>query len=239
MQLAVMQPYFFPYVGYFSLIESVEHFMFFDDVQYTKKSWMSRNRLLNIAKGEPFYIRPELQKTEYQALLPSVKLSASDQWKLVLMEQLKGYKNKAPFYTETIPLVESILEKSYEMLADFNIESTIEISKWMGISPKFDRFTDYNFWFDSKPGLGDWGREVSKAVGASSYINSPGGETFIFPEGFTECNIKLGFIQPKLEEYDQGESSFVPGLSILDVLLFNGREKAIEMVRNYTVKWKN
>ncbi len=239
MKVAVMQPYFFPYLGYFSLIHSVEHFMFFDDVQYLKKSWMSRNRLLNIEKGEPFFFRPSLIKPDYKALYTTVQLDNKDQWKVKLLEQLNGYKNKAPFFTQTKVLIEEILEKDYLFLTDFNIDSTITISKALGLNAKFDRYTDYNFWFEEKPEEGDWGRIISNEIGATEYINSPGGESFIFPEKFSELNMKLGFIQPKLDPYHQGNLEFVAGLSICDVLLFNGFEKTSEMVSNYIIQWKN
>lgn len=239
MKLAVMQPYFFPYLGYFQLIHSVDHFMFFDDVQYIKKSWMGRNRLLNLETNEPFYIRPELIKPPYRALLPTVELQKDDKWKNMLLAQLKGYKNKAPYYRPVLSLVEKILDKDYKYLVDFNIESAIQISQWLGIDKKINRFTDYNFWFDEKPGIGDWGFEVARAVKTTHYINSPGGESFIFPEKFESNGIKLGFIQPELKPYDQGNENFVPGLSIIDVLLFNGKEKTSNMLGQYKVKWKN
>ena len=239
MTIAIMQPYFFPYLGYFSLIHSAEHFMFFDDVQYIRKSWMSRNRLLNIEKEESFFIRPELIKPDYKALLPTVKLEPDGKWKHKLLEQLKGYKNKAPFYREVNELLESILEGDFEFLNQFNIHSTIKICQVLGIDRKFDKYTDYNFWFDTKPNEGDWGRVIAHELKASHYINSPGGESFIFPEPFTEIDMKLGFIQPNLKEYNQTTKSFIPGLSILDVLLFNGFEQTAELIKDYSIKWSN
>lgn len=239
MKVAVMQPYFFPYLGYFSLIHSVEHFMFFDDVQYLKKSWMSRNRLLNIEKQEPYYIRPTLIRPEYKDLYPTVKLDNTDNWKLKLLEQIKGYRNKAPFYSEILPLIEAILEIEHEYLTAFNIESTIQISQALGLNPTFDKYTDYNFWFEEKPGEGDWGRVIANELKATHYINSPGGESFIFPDKFTELNMKLGFIQPVLQPYSQGGEKFIPGLSIIDVMLFNGVEQTAEMIKDYKINWKN
>lgn len=239
MKIAVMQPYFFPYLGYFSLIHSVEHFMFFDDVQYLKKSWMSRNRLLNIEKGRPYYIRPTLIKPNYKALYTSVKLNNNDNWKLKLVEQLNGYKHKAPYYKQTKLLLEEILENNFDFLTTFNISSTTTISKALGLPTKFDNYTDYDFWFEEKPQEGDWGRVIAKEIKASHYINSPGGESFIFPEKFSEIDMKLGFIQPTLKPYNQSHSAFVSGLSIIDVLLFNGIEETAEMVSQYEIKWKN
>lgn len=239
MKLAVMQPYFFPYLGYFSLIHSVDHFMFFDDVQYNKKSWMSRNRLLNIEKGETYFIRPTLIKPEYKALYATVKLDNSDNWKLKLLEQLNGYKYRAPFFNQIKMLIEEVLESNYDYLNTFNINSTITISKALGLNTKFDKYTDHDFWFAEKPGEGDWGRVIAKEIAASHYINSPGGESFIHPEKFTEINIKLGFIQPFLKPYNQNDKTFVAGLSIIDVLLFNGIDETAKIISQYEIKWKN
>src|SRR5690606_29828465 len=144
-----------------------------------------------------------------------------------------------PFYFQTLSIIEEILAGDYKYLADFNIQSTIQIAQWLGMNRVFDQYTDYNFWFDEKPGIGDWGREVAKSLKASHYINSPGGESFIFPEAFESNKIKLGFLQPKLTPYNQQNKQFVPGLSIIDVLLFNGKEHTFEMIKNYQIKWKN
>lgn len=239
MKIAVMQPYFFPYLGYFSLIESVDNFMFFDDVQYIKKSWMSRNRLLNIEKQDPFFIRPTLIKPDYKALYTTVKLDNTDHWKLKLMEQLNVYKFKAPFFKEIKSLIEEILESNYDYLTAFNINSTVAISNALNINTKFDKYTNHNFWFKEKPKEGDWGRIIANEIGASHYINSPGGESFIFSDEFTKIDMKLGFIQPSLEPYNQKNKSFIPGLSIIDALLFNGFEETANMIKQYEIKWKN
>lgn len=239
MKLAVMQPYFFPYLGYFQLIQSAEHFMFFDSVQYVKQSWMGRNRLLNFSNQEPFYIRPELIHPEYKAMLPSVKLQQDGKWQKELMKDISNYKSKAPFYQETVGLIEMLLGKKYEYLTDFNIGSTIEIAHWLGINVKFDRFSDYQFEFERKLKVGMWGLGISIAMNASHFINAPGGELYILPEGFESNNIKLGFLQPGLLPYCQKIQQFVSHLSIIDVLMFNGREKTMEQLKECHIKWKN
>ncbi|WP_304139705.1 WbqC family protein [Mesonia mobilis] len=238
MKLAVMQPYFFPYLGYFQLIHSVEHFMFFDDVQYLRKSWMSRNRLLSIEKKAPFYIRPELIKPPYQTLLPEVKLSTDERWKLKLLEQTNTYKNIAPFYDEVRMLLEKILTPKYTFLSEFNIQSTIAICDALTLTKKFDKYSDYEFWFNEKPGPAEWGYFIAKELSASQYINAPGGEEFITSKPFQKAGIELGFIQPNLSFYDQSIENFIPGLSILDVLFFNGIKNTERLVKQYHLKWK-
>ena len=238
MKFALMQPYFFPYLGYFSLIHSVDHFMFFDDIQFTRKSWMSRNRLLNISQGKPFYIRPELIKPRYRELLLNVKLDDSDKWKKKIILQMAGYKRKANFYKETLDFVEGLLLENYQGLADFNITTVSKIGAYLRIETKIDKYTDYNFRFEEKPGIGDWGRVIASHFKASQYINSSGGESFILPEKFTKLGMKLGFIEPRLCSYWQGGKGFFSGLSIIDVLMFNGRDQTAEMIKDYRVNLK-
>ena len=233
MKVAVMQPYFFPYLGYFSLIHSSEHFVFFDDVQFRKKSWMTRNRLLDISKSQPFYIRPEISHAPYQCNMMEVELNQSGEWQSKLLSQIEFYKN-FPNYSEIRELLVDILDNS-KYLCDFNIKSTIKIAEYLGIETKFSNYSDYNFGFDLDKG--EWGRETANAIGGTHYINAPGGEEFILKDGFEKLNMKLGFIQPKLTSYNQNSEKFVIGLSILDALFCNGKDKTLEMIKNYTIKW--
>jgi hypothetical protein len=212
--------------------------MFFDDVQFTRKSWMSRNRLLNIPQGKPFYIRPKIIKPRYRDLLLNVKLDDSDKWKKKIILQMEGYKNKANYYKETQDFIEVLLLESYQGLADFNITTVSKIGVYLGIETKLDKYTDYNFEFEEKQGIGDWGLAVASHFKASQYINSPGGESFILPEKFTKLGMKLGFIEPQLCSYWQGGKGFVSGLSIIDVLMFNGRDQTAEIVKDYRVNMK-
>ncbi len=234
-----MQPYFFPYLGYFMLIHSVDNFMFFDDVQYVRKSWMGRNRLLDLNSNKFFFIRPSLLKPSYQASLSSVEFDKKKDWKNTLYSQLKGYKNKAPFYDEVLELVDQILSYENKYLKSFNINSIIKISDWLGLEVEFRQYSSFNWEYDKVPDKSEWGLEISKKLGATHYINSPGGEEFILPEKFSTNNIKLGFLQPELISYKQNSQKFVPGLSIIDVLLFNGKKGTLDLLKNYKINWKN
>jgi hypothetical protein len=238
-RFAFMQPYFFPYIGYFSLIDSADKFMFFDNVQYVRKSWMGRNRFLNVETGEPFYFHPGIIKPPYQAPLTSVEMEESDDWKNKIFEQTGTFKNNAPYYSETIDLLDKVFNNKYEYLVDFNMSSLKIICQELGIETEFDKYSNHGFWFDKKPEKGTWGLKVVKEMDTKKYVNSPGGESFIDSEGFTKADIKLGFLQPNIEPYYQGGNGFVSHLSILDVLFFNGYENTKEMVQNYEIKWVN
>ena len=239
MKLAVMQPYFFPYLGYFQLIHSVDRFIFFDDVQYVKKSWMSRNRLRNFSSNKPFYIRPALEKVNYKDLLIDIKFQEANHWKERLKAQMGGYKNKAPYYRQIIPLINEILSFDTIYLSEFNIKSIIKISDFLDLNVEFEKYSNYHWNFPETPGKGEWGLRIAIKSEVSHYINSPGGENFIFSEDFQNHNIKLGFIQPQLSDYNQNDLGFIPGLSIIDVLFFNGKEGTIKLIEEYRIKWKN
>lgn len=238
MRLAVMQPYFLPYMGYFSLIASVEHFMFFDDVQFQRKSWMSRNRLLNIDSGEAFYIRPDLVKPDYKENLLNVKLEPTEDWKNRLKSQLAGYKRNVEYYSDAKEVLDEVLELSVDHLVDLNIQSTELVARKLNLNTEFSSYSEHEFWFEEKPDASTWGLEVAKSLHATEYVNAPGGESFIGPEGFDKSGIRLGFIQPnltpKLEIPD-----FIPGLSILDVIAFYGIAEVSSMVKESTILWKN
>ena len=135
-------------------------------------------------------------------------------------------------------MLEGLLFENHKGLAELNISTTIELAAYLRIDTKFDKYTDHDFWFEQKPDIGDWGRVVAVEMKATEYINSPGGESFILPTEFSKLGIRLGFIEPKIEPYWQGGGEFAPGLSIIDVLLFNGREQTAELVKNYSVNMK-
>ena len=239
MKLAVMQPYFFPYLGYFQLLHSVDKFMFFDHVQFVRKSWMNRNRLLNIYSKKPYFIRPSLKKPEYKTLLSAVEFKGNEKWEETFLSQLKGYKNQAPFYNEILPLIKKILSFETNLLSEFNINSVIQIARWLDMDVEFDSYSNYSWEYEKAPGRGEWGLYIAKKLKATQYINLPGGESFIKPKKFEENEIQLGFIHPQLVQYNQQNETFTPGLSIIDVLFFNGKEGTLQLLNNYKINWKN
>lgn len=237
MILALHQPYFFPYIGYFSLIASADVFMFFDNVQYICRSWMSRNRILKPGRNDVQYINIGLKKALFKTKLPDCNLLNNQQWKILVLKQLEHYKKVAPFYSDTMSILEEILKKNDTSLLEFNIRSTKTIISVLEITTPLELFSsiESKIKIADKPGL--WGLHTCQARGASTYINAPGGETFYPKEAFKKAGVKLGFIQHKLSSYRQRNKEFIPGLSIIDVLMFNGVDKTSELINDYSVKW--
>ena len=235
MKLAIMQPYFFPYVGYFQLIANTDQFIFFDIVQYNKRSWMNRNRILHPSKPDDFqYISVPIAKHNKGSLIKDVDISHDEKWQNKILGQLTVYKKlKAPFYNEVNQLVKEILSKECNTLLDLSIESTRAICYYIGIELNHEIASRINFDKSSISQPGDWALEISKYKKASEYINPPGGFDIFDENKFIENNIKLRFLKSNLSPYKQSwRKNFNSGLSILDVLMFNNKDELIELLLN-------
>jgi len=235
MKLAIMQPYFFPYVGYFQLIANTDHFIFFDIVQYNKKSWMNRNRILHPNKLDDFsYISAPVAKHDKGSLIRDININNDGKWQNKILSQLDVYKKlKAPFYNEVKQVVEEVLSKECNTLLDLSIESTRAICDYIGIEFNYEIASKINFDKRSISQPGDWALEISKHKKASEYINPPGGYDIFDEKKFIENNIKLSFLKPSLSPYKQSwRKSFMPGLSILDLIMFNSPEESWQIINN-------
>jgi len=236
MKLASHQPYFFPYVGYFSLISEVDTFIFFDISQFMRRSWMTRNRILKPDYNWQ-YFNAGTQYLHVNGMLTDCKLNEDLAWKEKLLAQLEHYKKKAKFYSETITLISELLYEKETLLADFNIKSTIAIANKLNINTAIFRYSEIISQVDKAERGNLCGLNFCKAFGADTYINSPGGVGLYKFDDYSDAGIKLGFIQHKLTRYSQNNENFIPGLSIIDVIMFNGFEKTSNLLRDYTIKW--
>ncbi len=239
MILASHQPYFFPYLGYFSLISAVDKFVFFDTSQFNRRSWMTRNRILKPTLNEFQYINIGIQHTGFQAMLPECKLNTDKDWKFKLIAQLEHYKKRAAYYEETMSFLKALLIEEVEMLIEFNVSSTIAIARLLKIETQFFQHTKIEHSVKKASDKGFWGMAFCNAFGADTYVNAPDGEVLYPKEEYKKAGIKLGFIQHDLNPYFQNNENFLPALSIIDVLMFNGVEKTSEMVHDYRIKWVN
>ncbi len=237
--LGVMQPYFFPYLGYFSLMDACDHFVFLDNVQFCPKSWMHRNRVLSQSREDWTYLQIPIHKNHFGTAINDCRIFEETDWRKTVVSKLSHLARVAPFYRQTIEIVNEALQLPATSLAGYNIASTTFLAGILGITTSFENISQPSFSYTHSPELSRYGWYVCKAFGAPVYINAPGGEHLHLPEPFTAHGIKLGFVQPQLLPYNQRNGSFIPGLSIIDVLMFNGIKTTSELVKNYTIKWKN
>ena len=220
-----MQPYFFPYLGYFQLVQAVDHFVFYDDVMFIKKGWINRNRIL--MQGNEFLFTIPLEKQSQNKTIRESTVSWGKEFPNKFMNQLDSAYKKAPNYAEVRGLVEQVLNRKFESLADLASESVQATWAYLGLEKKFYQSSQLSVSED----LGRAERliEITKSLGESSYINAVNGQELYEKGFFKENGIDLHFLKPNLNPYLQGNTKeFVNGLSMIDVLMWNNQEEVVQ-----------
>lgn len=235
MKLAIMQPYFFPYIGYFSLMDYADEFILFDIAQYDRKGWMNRNRVLK-PEGDWQYIRAGIVKPPFRACIKDVQVEQGDEWKKGVLRQLEHYKVKAPYYQDVVEMVDRLLACSAETLVELNQVTLEGVRDLLAIHCPIRICSSLSLDLGEIAHAGQWALRISEAYGADEYINPVGGKSIFKPEEFEAANIRLSFLQKELRSYPQGGSVFEPGLSIIDVLMFNSVEAVREQLKMYEVQ---
>jgi hypothetical protein len=217
MKVAIMQPYFFPYVGYFQLINAVDKFVIYDDVNYIKGGWINRNYILSQSKRA--LITLHLVGASSNKLINQVELAGNQQ---KLMKTIQQSYSKAPYYNQVIPILERVLLSKESNLARFLELGLREVSDYLGINSEWLISSD----LEKENSLR--GQEkvlaICKKLGATEYINLPGGRSLYDSEIFLERGIQLSFIEPKSQPYYQNRGEFIPSLSVIDLMMFNEQQ---------------
>ena len=216
MKLAIMQPYFLPYIGYFRLIAGVDMFIIYDNIKYTKKGWINRNRMLLNGKDAMFSLP---LKNASNSLDIRERELADDFNQEKLLSQFKGAYRQAPQFAQTIQLLERIVRNEEKNLFRFLHHSIIKICDHLEIKTEIKISSDIAIDHDLKSQ--DKVLALCEAVGATKYVNAIGGVELYSKETFMERGIDLKFIQSKTFEYPQLGDIFVPWLSMIDVMMFN------------------
>ncbi len=227
MKIAIMQPYFIPYIGYFQLINSVDKFVVYDEIEYTKKGWINRNRILVNCK--PDYLSLPLKKESDYLNVNQRYLSQSFQKdKIKIERKIKECYSKAPFFLEGQNLMNKILEFNDFNLFNFIWNSIEIICKYLNIKTELIKSSSIDFDLTCK---GE--RKVisiCKALRGLEYINPIGGIELYDSKNFLENRLNLLFLKSNLVEYNQFENKFVSWLSIIDVIMFNSKDKIEEQI---------
>ena len=223
-----MQPYFLPYIGYFAMLNAVDHFVFLDDVQYIRRSWVNRNRIRS-AQGWRYITLP-ICKQPRGTLISCTRLHEPAETFPKIRHSLLREYTRAPYWEETAALCEELFAEPMASLSRFNAESTRRIARHLGITTSTSLASEL-----TPTGLKGEERivEICGQLGADHYINAIGGRSLYDKGRFARAGIRLSFFQVRVLEYSQGREQFVPGLSIVDVLMFNPLAGVREMLQDY------
>lgn len=229
--LAVMQPYFFPYLGYFHLIAAVDRFVIYDDVAFIKRGWIHRNRIL--LNGEPYRFSIPLHEASQFTPISEVPLSASEypRWKEKFLKTLEHAYRQAPFYASTRSLVAEVLDTPGNTIRDLAVASILAVTRLLQLPTSIVESS--RVYENAELRAAERLIDICLREGATLYVNSPGGRELYTADTFRARGIELRFLESRLPEYPQLGNPFVPGLSIIDLLMFNPPEALQDMVRQF------
>ncbi|MBR5042780.1 MAG: WbqC family protein [Bacteroidales bacterium] len=235
MTLAGNQPYFLPYFPYWQLIAAADTFLVSDDYAYIKAGWVNRNRIL--VNGRPQYFRLEVQHSVDSRLIMDKRIVPIDV--ITKLQTIEMAYHAAPFFAQGYGLMERIFSYQGDKLIDILELSIKEICAYLGITTKFIRTSSLegNSLFRREYRVYDF----CSRLGADRFINAIGGQALYSKEEFKARGVTLNFIHSTMPPYDQSlhysrystKNAFVPGLSVLDAIMFNSREALHDMLGMY------
>lgn len=226
MKIAIMQPYFFPYLGYWQLLGAVDKFVIYDDVNYFRKGFINRNSIL--VNGRSSLITLELKGASQNKKINNIEVGANSGKILKTIEY--SYK-KSVFFESIFPLILKIINNNEDNLAKYLSYSLDEISSYLELETKIYLSSKINK--NNALKGEDKILAICESLGAKVYINSIGGTDLYKKENFFRKDIDLRFLKPEPLSYKQYSKSFIPNLSIIDVLMFNSKEDIKLMLTKY------
>jgi hypothetical protein len=219
--LAIVQPYLFPYIGYFQLIDAVEIFVLYDDVNFITRGWINRNKVL--VNGKAKYLTIPCKDASQHKLINETQHALTENKRGKLLRMIRFSYSNAPFFDAVFPIVKNVLKFDSDYIVDLAEESVRATCNYLSIDTNI-KLSSSNY---DNVGLDRTKRilDICSKEKADRYINPPGGKELYKKSDFKAKGIELKFIEPELKKYPQFNHDFVLGLSIIDVLMFNDPQK--------------
>ncbi len=231
MKIAIMQPYIFPYIGYFQMISAVDKFVFYDDVNFIKQGWINRNKILVSGQDHLFTV-PLSRATSFTLIKDTVvNEKLYELWKIKFLQTLSQSYKRAPYFQPVYNLISEILNKSPGSISELAIESIQSVSRYMNLKTQFiiSSQSYQNRHLERQERLFD----ICRQENSYHYINAAGGQELYKKEDFLAQGIRLDFIKSLPLEYKQFTNPFVPYLSIIDLLMFNNPDEVNGLLTQY------
>ncbi len=220
MKLGIMQPYFCPYIGYFALIAHTDQWVVFDITQYTRKTWMNRNRIAHPTKGWQYITVPVI-KAPLSTKIYETKILDLATFKKESLIQIELYKKHAPFYEQVKALIIQGFENTLtDSLVELNVNFLKVFCQYLAIPFNYLICSEENFPLPDITHPGQWALEISTLLQAHEYVNPLGGQSIFHLPDFIEREIKLSFLSLPALLYNPRPWEFIENLSIIDVLMW-------------------
>lgn len=231
MRLGIMQPYFMPYIGYWQLMNFVDQYVIYDDVNFIKGGWINRNRIL--VNGVPKYFNVPMLGSSSNVLINEVRVDHNEAVICKNLRSIEGAYRKAPYYDIVNPMLEEILWCEEDNIAKYIKHSFEVIGNYLDIKTGLIMSSDLKK--DNTLRGQDKVLAICKLLGATEYYNAIGGRELYSYEAFREHGLRLNFVKTQNIVYQQFDNEFQPNLSIIDVMMFNSKETIKEYLQAYTM----
>ena len=232
MTIAIMQPYLFPFIGYWQLIQAVDTFVVYDNIQFTKKGWFRHNNILLNGKKTLFSI-PLKKDSDYLDVVDRMLSEDSDRQIKKIIARIEGSYRHAPYFNDAFPLIKDILGSTEKNLFYYIYNSIQVINEYLGIKTKI--ILSSTLETDEQLKADERVIAINKILHTDHYINAIGGLRFYEKDKFLAEGISLNFLNPEIVEYKQFDNEFVSYLSIIDIMMFNSKYQIKEMLGKYTL----
>ena len=229
MKLGIMQPYFFPYIGYWQLINAVDKYVIYDDVNFIKNGWICRNRIL--MNGTPHYFSLHTFGASSNLLINEVRVSSDKVLRNKMLKTLRTCYGKAPYFQDVYPLVEEILIYEEDNLARFLTNSITKVCSYIGVDTEI--IVSSSIKKDNTLKGQQKVLQICNIIKVKEYINAVGGQSLYSKEDFLKNKVELKFLISKPFLYKQFKTEFLPDLSIIDVMMFNSKSEIKEILMEY------
>ena len=227
-----MQPYLFPFIGYYQLIHAADTFVVYDDVNFIKGGWINRNRLLS--NTGPLWFQAPLSKASSNKKIYETRIVQDPKWPKKLEKTIEQNYSKANFYTEIITFVRAIIQKKYETIDELAFQSLKSLCDYLEIYTGFIRTSrEYN---NQHLRGQDRILDICRQEGADTYINASGGRALYSQKAFQQAGIQLYFLKSANIVYKQPSKTFWPNLSIIDVLMYCGRKYTQQLINHFELQ---
>ena len=225
-----MQPYFFPYIGYFQLINAVDVFVIYDNIEFTKKGWINRNRIL-VNHNDSIITLPLQKESDFLNINERHLSILFSQDSVKIIRKITEAYRKAPHFKVVMPIIEDIFNYKNQNIFDFIYKSLKIICNYLDIKTKFEISSsikiDHSLKSQNKV------IAICEQLKATHYINAIGGQELYDKSVFDKKEIVLNFIKTSTIKYNQFDNDFIPWLSIIDVIMFNSIEETKIILNKY------
>ena len=231
-KVAIMQPYFLPYLGYYSLIKFADKWIFNDEVQMIHKGWVERNRVLK-QYGGWHYIHVPLVRFPHTTLIKSIQIRNNEKWKNKILAQLQHYKHTAPYFEKVTRLLEYAFKSEFKTITTQNAHLLKLTCEYIGFDFEYELLSELNLHLGEINEPDDWSLNICKEIGYKHYINPILGKDFYNRKKYEDNNVKINFLKLNPYNYNQGSKKYIDGLSIIDVMMFNSPDEILSMIESF------